>query len=186
MDRAELSIKKEFVLEQIKSAFSGVTREGGISWREADALDSYGTIEVQAAERAKDTDQSWMEVALDPDWTIDHYDSNFSFLDKIGFRYYIAAAIVRHLVMDREAQFLMYQLEPPDSLDRWDFNESQQLAIASYVHYRVLDEQLRELLVELAAADMTFEEYTEVGETWVPGSFWQNALDYWQQFLPNR
>ncbi len=79
---------------EIRAAFAGVTREGGISWSEADVIDDGGTEEEQAAARARDCESSWEALVDDPDWN-DDTAPNFSFLDPIGFRYYIAPAMVR-------------------------------------------------------------------------------------------
>lgn len=91
----------EFLLEQlaveaeIRAAFRGVTREGGISWSEATVIDDYGEEHERAAARLLDREASWESLVDDPSWRHDSHSGGFPFLDPIGFRYYIAAAMVR-------------------------------------------------------------------------------------------
>ena len=178
---------KEELIEQIKVAFEGVTREGGVSWSEADAIDDYALPELRAAAKASDLDENWMEVAIDANWRIDDFDSNWSFLDDIGFRYYIPAAMMRHLVLDKDV-LEPIRLTPPDCLDQWIFNDAQSQAIANYVRYNLELEQKVALMKVLDEANMNLDEYIASGETWIPEfySVWQGPYDYWSQFLPKQ
>lgn len=80
---------------EIRKAFSGVTREGGISWSEADAMDAYAMPAERAAARARDTENRWEELVDDPRWRDDLGAGGFSFLDPIGYRYYLAPVMIR-------------------------------------------------------------------------------------------
>jgi hypothetical protein len=80
---------------EIREAFKGVTREGGISWTEAEVIDGYGSDEARAEARASEKERSWEELIDLPDWSL--FMSNWSFLDAIGFRYYIAPAMIHNL-----------------------------------------------------------------------------------------
>lgn len=84
-------IQKARVIDLISRAFSGVTRDGGVSLHEADIIDGYGSAEKRVAARKLDTESGWQAV---PDRDIEYYNSILSFLDPIGFRYYIAAYMV--------------------------------------------------------------------------------------------
>lgn len=97
MDNQVLSLERDSILKEIDVAFAGVTREGGISWSEAVALDNYGTDEECQEARAKDKDISWKELVTDPHWRPLPGVGGFSFLDAIGFRYYLPAAMIRTL-----------------------------------------------------------------------------------------
>ncbi len=77
---------------EIRRAFRGVTREGGVSWSEADVVDDYGTDEERAAARARDKESCWEELV--EDGAIHLGSTRFCFLDAIGFRYYIAPAMI--------------------------------------------------------------------------------------------
>ncbi len=66
-----------------------------MSWRESDVIDDCGTPEQQAAARDLDRESSWEALVDDPTWRHEGGGGSFCFLDPIGFRYYIAAAVVR-------------------------------------------------------------------------------------------
>jgi hypothetical protein len=84
----------------IRSAFKGVTREGGVSWKEAFAADVGSSPDKCIAARALDVERCWEDLIDDPNWYTD--TGTWYFLDAIGFRYYLAAAMVRDC---REAFF---------------------------------------------------------------------------------
>jgi len=86
--------KKQALIEEITTAFDGVSREGGVSLSEAWVIDDYGSDEERAKARKQDTETSWQEVS---DKDIAHGYSCLCFLDEIGFRYYIPAYIVWYL-----------------------------------------------------------------------------------------
>lgn len=86
---------RERLIQRIYAAFRGVTRDGGISWTETGVIDDYGTDEERARARLEDTDRSWEELVDDPRWGPDTGWGGYSFLDAIGFRYYLAPAMVR-------------------------------------------------------------------------------------------
>jgi hypothetical protein len=78
----------------IREAFRGVDRRGGISWGEADVIDSYGSDEERAAARAKDTEPSWESLVDNPAW-VHEWGWSYTFLDAIGYRYYMPPAMIR-------------------------------------------------------------------------------------------
>ncbi len=80
---------------QILSAFRGVTRDGGVSWSESRIIDHYGTDEEREQARKLDTEASWEDLIDSPAWTCHVGIGGFNFLDPIGFRYYLAAAMAR-------------------------------------------------------------------------------------------
>jgi hypothetical protein len=75
------------IIDEINRAFDGVTREGGVSFHEADVIDNYGSKQERTKARKLDTDECWQDV---PEKDIEN-DCILSFLDPIGFRYYMAA-----------------------------------------------------------------------------------------------
>lgn len=91
---AQLEKERAAVEAMIHAAFAGVTREGGVSWSESVAIDDYESPSVRAKARASDKDTCWEWVAEDPDWTPEVGVGGFNFLDAIGFRYYIPAAML--------------------------------------------------------------------------------------------
>jgi hypothetical protein len=87
---------------EIREAFKGVTRDAGVSWSEAMVMDDYGSDEGCAEARASDADRSWTELADDTNWDAGAMGT-WSFLDGIGFRYYLPAAMIRTLNAGYEA-----------------------------------------------------------------------------------
>lgn len=97
--REDLDREKAALIAEIREAFAGVSREGGVSWSESERLDAgkQDDAEDRAAARALDTDTSWTEVVDDQNWRADMGVGGFNFLDPIGWRYYLPAAMIRKL-----------------------------------------------------------------------------------------
>lgn len=94
----------------IRAAFHGVTRVDGVSWTEAEAIDGFKGDEACAAARRLDQDSSWEQLVDDPKWHHEVGVGGFNFLDPIGFRYYIAPAMIR-LARGGEGEFVGYALD---------------------------------------------------------------------------
>jgi hypothetical protein len=86
--------RKQALMEEITAAFDGVSRENGVSLSEAWVIDDYGSDEERAEARKEDTETRWQDV---PDEDIAYGYSCLSFLDEIGFHYYIPAYMVWYL-----------------------------------------------------------------------------------------
>jgi hypothetical protein len=134
------------LIEAIKAAFQGVSREGGVSWSETDVIDDYGTEEMRAIARASDTDTEWEELILSGTFLDDAAPGSFSFLDAIGFRYYLPAAMCQALMpeYDSEGRFFYYgsvtfHLASADrSIHREGFlllNDDQRRVVANFIAY---------------------------------------------------
>ncbi len=99
--RTDMAIPGRFKPEQdavealIRRAFHGVTREGGISWSEADELSCCADEATLAAARAMDVDRRWEGLVDDPSWRHNTGGDQWLWLDAIGFRYYLAPALIR-------------------------------------------------------------------------------------------
>lgn len=144
----------------IRRAFRGVTREGGVSWSEADAIDSTCDESKWALARALDTEASWEELIDDPKWDYDSTGGGFNFLDAIGWRYYIAPAMIR-CVRKGGGEFVGYALEVRDQGRL--FSKNQNRATARFVRYMV-------------------DVHKAVGND-IYGASWVNAYEgYWKQF----
>jgi hypothetical protein len=123
---------KQALIEEITKAFAGGSREGGVSLSEAWVIDDYGSDEERAEARARDTDKRWEEV---PDKDIHFGYSYFSFLDDIGFAYYIPAYMTWYLrnvdsedpevVNSNTFEFLIYSLGPSMNGVMSDYTISQ-------------------------------------------------------------
>ena len=96
-DREWLERERAALISHIEAAFRHVSREGGVSWSEADVIDDCGDDEERANARRADRDGHWMQLVDDPAWALSVMGGGFAFLDAIGFRYYLPAAMVRCL-----------------------------------------------------------------------------------------
>lgn len=89
---AEVNMQcKQDMIDEIAAAFAGVSRDGGVSLHQAEVKDDYGSRDEELAARELDTDATWLEV---PEEDIAGHWDILSFLDPIGFRYYIPAYMV--------------------------------------------------------------------------------------------
>jgi hypothetical protein len=79
----------------ICNAFDGVKRDGGISWRECEAIDEGSSEEECEQARNLDKDMHWAELVDDPKWQPFPGAGGFPFIDEIGFRYYLAPTMIR-------------------------------------------------------------------------------------------
>lgn len=86
---------RQAVIDGIYRAFEGVTRTDGVSWSEAEALDMHGSEEECRIARQSDCDVSWGELVDKRDWTPFPGVGGFSFIDAIGFRYYLPPTTIR-------------------------------------------------------------------------------------------
>lgn len=107
----------------IFETFYGVTREGGTSWTEAWLID-LGRSEEEAREgRLSDRESCWEELVDDPSWSLSQGSGEFCYLDPIGFRYYLPAAMI--LELRHQGRFMAWNLNLHDgksrkqTLDKW-------------------------------------------------------------------
>ncbi|MCC6322536.1 MAG: hypothetical protein IT438_13995 [Phycisphaerales bacterium] len=95
MTHAELEKERAGLLEHIDAVFRDVSRAGGVSWSQAEATDRCCSVDEVAREGREDTDHHWTELLEEHrDWEPAPGLGGFSFLDPIGFRYYLPAAMV--------------------------------------------------------------------------------------------
>ena len=72
-------------------------------------IDDYGTPEEQRAARESDADTSWTDLIDNPAWEPDG-SAALSFLDAIGFRYYLPAVMILSLRRGRDETSLCQTL----------------------------------------------------------------------------
>lgn len=128
--------EQEAVESQIRAAFKGVTREGGISWSETEAIDMYETEEQQAAARARDTERCWEDLIDDPKWDEGLGVGGFCFLDEIGYRYYIAPAMIRS-THNGGVQWGSFALERPQTGYEEVISHKQGAAIVRFLKFMI-------------------------------------------------
>lgn len=145
----EFERRRREVIDDIASAFGGVSREDGTTLHEAIALDDSASDEEQRAARRLDVDMSWQDV---PDADIWACNSALSFVDEKGFRYYIPAFMthaLRHWEDDVDGYVLSactYHLlhesskslrksEPASLAARYSFTGAQSRAVARFLRF---------------------------------------------------
>lgn len=92
-----LTAERDALVADIHEAFRGVTRVGGRSWRDAYRSDYVGLApnDRQLLE-IPDNDRSWEDLVAGLAWEDDDLGGGgFTFLDAVGFRYYLAPAMIR-------------------------------------------------------------------------------------------
>jgi hypothetical protein len=171
--KEELKVEQESMRERILAAFADVSREGGVSWSESVVIDNYGNQQEQAEARASDHDLHWTELVDDRNWFPDPGIGGFSFVDSIGFRYYLPVAMIRCLDQaDRGEDFgLSYYLTLSEGeLRDWSLSK-----------WSLLTEPQRQCVRDFLRLMVTISTEYDWGGRW-----WQAALDsHWESGGPS-
>ena len=85
---AEMNDNTHLVIERIERAFANVRLGGGVSLREADVIDEYGTDAERKKARAQDEQDDWGRI---PEDLIAHYSWCLSFFDAEGMTFHLPA-----------------------------------------------------------------------------------------------
>lgn len=127
--------ERRAVEARIREAFRGVTREGGVSWSESVIIDGDGSGRTRKQARALDTESRWEDLVDHKNWHHQVGIGGFNFLDPIGFRYYIAPAMIRCIRADG-GEFVSYALDVDSDYQRalvGLLNAEQAHAVARFV-----------------------------------------------------
>jgi len=105
-------------VDQIVDAFANVTLGDGVSLREADVIDDYGSDEERATARQRDELHDWQRIADDD---IENYSSVLCFMDDEGLRFHLPAYMRFTLRRYRESESMstdstIYRLCDPDCI----------------------------------------------------------------------
>ncbi|AIE86832.1 hypothetical protein OP10G_3464 [Fimbriimonas ginsengisoli Gsoil 348] len=161
------------LIERIKVAFQGVSRAGGASWAGTEIEDNYGSVYGKPIYH--DRDQNWEQLVDDSAWLTFPGVGGCSFLDRIGFRYYLPAALVRTIRDGEDADILFHltlRTEQTDyTLDQWSALDEEQVST------------VRAVLEYMYALKLRGRE------EWVPEprdvAKWRTALEsYWRNPFP--
>jgi hypothetical protein len=145
-DPPKADIARELILAEIRDTFRGVTRLGGVSWSESEVIDSHGTSKECAVARASDKDTQWQQVVDDLNWSPDSGVGGFNFLDPIGYRYYLPAAMTC-VIFGRDNGMLPYHLTasgPNDEfrMELWSLlNAEQRRCVRRFLEYMARTEE---------------------------------------------
>lgn len=131
--------ERESLIAEIHAAFRDVNRDGGVSWSETIEIDNHGSESARQAARRSDRDRHWSELVNDDKWDPGPGGSigGFVFLDPIGFRYYLPAAMIRCLRHLEDVGNVSCFLQSPD-LNRPEdpvFDLQQCRCIARFLWY---------------------------------------------------
>jgi len=139
MDTVRLIMKKEDVLNSIKSAFTGVLLGDGIGLWEAQAIDDYESEEIQSKNRQKDEKVDWSLIKNDE---LQRCHSSLSFFDSNGMRFHLPSFIIASLedLVD-DPIFHLTQLDDYAKSKLTTLNNSQKQAIISYLNWCLIQEE---------------------------------------------
>jgi hypothetical protein len=141
----DLEQRREALINQIKNAFTGVDRKGGVSLHEADVIDDKGSLQERIRARQLDAEHKWEDV---PEADIERYDWILSFLDPIGFRYYLPAYMIwtlRHYANSESMSVdsTIYALDYGDHFREFAmkrfllFDRAQKEAVCTFLRFMV-------------------------------------------------
>lgn len=118
------------IICKIKEAFRGVSREGAMSWSRSQIADNYGSVE--GLYLFNDKDECWEDLVDDSDWRPEDFGGGFPYLDPIGARYYLPAALLKSIKQGQDAgiQFWL-EHDPKETYHyvrvRWSLLDQQQI-----------------------------------------------------------
>jgi len=88
---SDFEVRRHALIAEITAAFRGVSRDGGTTLHEADAIDARKSSDEQSAARRLDLETRWQDVREEDIFAC---REALSFLDEKGFRYYIPAFMI--------------------------------------------------------------------------------------------
>lgn len=165
---------RDALIADIHTAFHGVTRDGGVSWTETSILDNYGSRAECAAARASDRDRQWTDLLNDPAFDLEAGHGGFCFLDPVGCRYHLPAAMIKilldpyYLGLFFVSQFSLYDPDKPEDIEHAHARRSLLSAPQADCVRRFM-----ELMVEL-------DHHTPHHQ-----AAWRNAILLWDRLDPN-
>lgn len=135
------------MIEEIKSAFNDVKRGNSTTLHEALAIDNWQPDHLVTAARKLDTDTRWQDV---PEHLLRNHVSVLSFLDDLGFRYYLPAFLVYGLTNQDQAVLdscefhllnekgkSLRQSNAASIAAKCNFSKEQSKAIARFLRWRI-------------------------------------------------
>ena len=93
---------KDELISSIEAAFSGVKLGSGVSWREADVIDDYGSRSEREAARAQDEKEDWTKIPFDLIGDL-RYQAVLSFMDDEGLKFHLPACLIYFLKESNES-----------------------------------------------------------------------------------
>ena len=174
------SLTKEELIETIHKEFAKVTRKNGVSWLEADALDGGGQQYLYDLAKQHDTERRWQDLIDSPKWNIFEHCSNLSFLDPIGFRYYLAAAMIRDLnAAENVLGDFHFWFSAVEKFS--EFTQKQKLAVSAFVDYKLEYDRRRNYPDMIGKPALGTEPFSV--NSYIEDSGWSDAKLFWEKYL---
>jgi hypothetical protein len=134
--RPDLEQRRLELIEHLFAEFKDVSRAGGVSWTQTFVMDDYGSDEEVARAANEDTDTNWIDLARGDAWFLGIPETPWSFLDPVGTRYYIAAAMLLDLERGTTTghEYLLSRGPRDDRLDL--LTHDQFCVVAMYMRWK--------------------------------------------------
>jgi len=140
------TVTRDELLALIRDAFGNVTLGNGVTLREADVIDLYGTQDERIRARALDHQGAWWDI---PDDDIE-WHRPFSFLNDAGFAYYLPAYLthaIRHDLRTNSTESVLFALSPFNLVQNTNLITPEQArVIAEFLAYAEQHDPDRECL----------------------------------------
>lgn len=152
------SVERDAIIAEIERAFKDVGRGGGISWSECEVIDDYGRGAERNKARRSDRETHWRELVDDKKWNPFPGMGGFSFIDQVGFKYYLPPTMIQMLRGDAEEWFpghLLGVISRFTGESQGPWSREQGRAIARFVQFMSrtdTDEESREAWVNALIA----------------------------------
>jgi hypothetical protein len=129
------------LIGEIYHVFHDVDRKGGVSWSESQVIDNYGSVGERVDARLGDLGQSWTELVAS-DWNAHPGIGGWAFLDAIGCRYYLPAAMIRGIHLGYSGLDFWLTLDSADirhwSGSKWSMlDERQRDCVKHFIDYMI-------------------------------------------------
>ncbi|MDP8175393.1 DUF6714 family protein [Phocoenobacter skyensis] len=167
------------LIQEIKTAFKGVTLEEGIGLCEGNGIDDYASKEQLLELRKQDEKENWENVPFDD--ICGTYESAFVYLDAKGMRFYLPQYLIADILWEElQDKGINMSFEPNWLLERVEdgqfelLNYAQIQAIIHYLEYNI------QLEIEENKKYGVVDEYNQTLYTNSP------VLQKWKQLLSDK
>ena len=133
--------ERDALINEIETAFDGISREGGVSWVDAMVADACGDERAGQHVQSANRDARWQDLLAEGVEFPGDGIGVWPFLDAIGFRYYLPAAMILTIVSGNDATVcfpLTLESGSPSSWprDRWTLlNLRQRRCVKRFLQY---------------------------------------------------
>ncbi len=135
-------MKKEKLIQEIKTAFKDVKLEDGIGLCEGVGIDDYATTKELLKLRRQDERENWENIPFED--ICGNYESAFSYTDAKGMRFLMPQYMIADILWEELQMSKIYMsYDPKWRLERIEdgqfelFNTEQIQAVIHYLEYRI-------------------------------------------------